>query len=467
MENVAVISLGCDKNRVDTERMLYRISNGGYGISDLNDADIIIVNTCAFIESARQESIDAILSCAELKKSGKAKKLIVTGCMPQKYRDELIKELPEVDAFLGAFEYDGIVNALKGVKDECACSADEYEKFCADENVKRLLTTYPHTAYLKIADGCDNKCTYCTIPSIRGKYRSRPIADVVAEAEGLLKDGVKELVLVAQDVTRFGADRGSYELIPLLKELEKAYKAHVKEPCGFGIRLLYCYPERITDELIDILSQKDGSVFCPYIDIPVQHCSDEILKLMNRRTKRADLEALINKLHSRGITVRTTFMTGFPGESEERFNELVDFVKRVKPDYAGVFAYSKEADTPSAKLPNQVKKSDKLKRVNALGKAISEVIKDNNRKNVGKIYTVLYEDADYDRGLFVGRHAGQAPEVDGKVFFKSSVPVNVGGYYKVVIDGYDEYDLYGRVVAEDQDKIESKLEDNNSNEYTE
>lgn len=452
MENVAVISLGCDKNRVDTERMLYRISNGGYGISDLDDADVIIVNTCAFIESARQESIDTILSCAELKKTGKLKKLIVTGCMPQKYKDELIKELPEVDAFFGAFEYDGILDAIKGVKDdECACSSDAYEKFCADENVGRLLTTYPHTAYLKIADGCDNKCTYCTIPSIRGHYRSRRIADIVAEAEGLLKDGVKELILVAQDVTRFGLDRGSSELVPLLKELEKVYRRYVQNAQGFGIRLLYCYPEAITDELIEMLVKKDG-VFCPYIDIPVQHCSDKILKLMNRRTNKDHIEKLIDKLHSRGITVRTTLMTGFPSEGEAEFNELLDFVKRVKPDYAGVFAYSKEDGTPAARLPDQVKKADKVKRVNALGKAIAEVIKANNEKKVGTVCTVLYEDVDYDKNLFVGRYAGQAPDVDGRVYFRSDVPVDVGGYYRVMIDGCDDYDLYGHVLTEEADK---------------
>ncbi len=439
MSNVAVISLGCDKNRIDTEHMLYRISQAGYGISDVNDADVIIVNTCAFIESARQESIDVILSCAELKKSGKVKAIIVTGCLPQKYMKELSEELPEVDAFLGAFEYEKIVSVIDtaiGNADSsvAACKSEEYD-FVAAENCGRLLTTYPHTAYIKIAEGCDNHCTFCAIPSIRGKYRSRAVQDIVREATGLVDDGVKELILVAQDVTRFGEDRGANELMALLDGLEKLplYK----------IRLLYCYPERVTDELIDRIASSDK--IAKYIDIPLQHYSDRILKLMNRRTNGESIEALVNKLHSRGIAVRTTFMVGFPGESEEDFDRLVSFVKRAKPEYAGVFAYSREDGTAAAKLPNKVPKSVMRKRVDILGKACASATHDFNADKVGKTLEVLYEDIDFDKNMFVGRAQFQSPEVDGRVYFTSKSAVDVGGVYNVKVRNADDYDLYGEV----------------------
>ncbi len=415
--------------------MLYRISRGGYGICDAADADAIIINTCAFIESARQESIDTILECAELKKTGKLKKLIVTGCLPQKHMAELKAELPEVDAFLGAFEYDGIIDAIE--TDECACTVnDGVDKFRADENVPRLLTTYPHTAYIKIAEGCDNHCTFCTIPSIRGKYRSRPVSDIVEEAKGLITDGVKELILVAQDVSRFGEDRGSNELLTLLDELCKLSPE-------FGIRLLYCYPERVTDELIEKIASSPAII--PYIDIPVQHVSDGVLKRMNRRTTGAQIENLIDKLHRNGITVRTTLMVGFPGETKEDFDALTGFVKRCKPDCAGVFAYSKEDGTPAARLDGQLKKSEKVKRVDALGAVCSQVMLEINKEKIGKTLRVIYEDIDYDKNMFVGRTLGQAPDVDGKTYFKSDVPVDVGTIYDVEIDGCDEYDLYGHI----------------------
>lgn len=439
MKNVAVISLGCDKNRVDAEHMLYSIAHGGYGICDVSDADVIIVNTCAFIESARQESIDAILSCAELKKSGKCKKLIVTGCMPQKYRDELIAELPEVDAFLGAFEYENILSAI-GESSEAESAAllnsrepqDEYAAFCVAENGKRLLTTYPHIAYIKIAEGCDNKCTFCTIPSIRGAYRSRPTTDIVCEAEGLVRDGVRELVLVAQDVTRYGEDIGA-SLVGLLTELEK-----LSVDC---IRLLYCYPERVTDELIDKIATSPK--IAKYIDIPVQHSSDKILKLMNRRTTGEKTEALINKLHSRGIVVRTTLMVGFPGETETDFTELCDFVRRARPEYVGIFAYSKEDGTAASRLPNQVKKADKRARVRKLGEIASAVTREFNNSLRGNNIKVLYEDVDFDTNMFVGRTDFQAPDVDGRVYFKSDKAVDVGNYYNVKITDSDDYDLFG------------------------
>ncbi len=445
MKNVAVISLGCDKNRVDTEHMLYRLVRGGCAVSDIADAQIIIVNTCAFIESAREESIDNILQCAEFKKSGKCEKLIVTGCLPQKHRDELVSALPEVDAFLGAFEYDKILD-VAGVSDaaehaETAATAvlqadGACAEFAAAENCGRLLTTFPHVAYLKIAEGCNNKCTFCTIPSIRGAYRSRPIADIKREAEKLVADGVQEIILVAQDVSRYGRDQGS-SLAELLTELESVDAV---------LRLMYCYPEEVSDELIDKIAASRN--IAKYIDIPIQHCSDKILKLMNRRTTGAAIEKLINKLHKRGITVRTTLMVGFPGETQKEFDELCAFVKRVKPDYAGVFAYSKEDGTAAAHLPNQVKKSDKIKRVNALGRICTCVTREFNNSFIGKTVKVRYEDVDFDKNLFVGRALFQAPDVDGVVYFKAD-RVDVGKLYDITVTKCDNYDLYGKCVSAD------------------
>ncbi len=436
MKNVAVISLGCDKNRIDTEHMLYRISRGGYGICDYSDADAIIINTCAFIESARQESIDTILSCAELKKTGKLKKLIVTGCLPQKYRDELIKELPEVDAFLGAFEYDNIIAAIEGDDgaETAACSA-EREKFIRDEDCGRLLTTFPHVAYVKIAEGCDNHCTFCTIPSIRGKYRSRPIDSIVREVEGLAKDGVKEFILVAQDVTRYGEDGGENRLIELLTALENT--------AAEKIRLLYCYPERVTDALIDKMAS--SKKIAKYIDIPVQSFSDGVLKRMNRRTTGAKCEELINKLHAHGIAVRTTLMVGFPGETEEDFGATVAAVERCKPEYAGIFAYSKEDGTPAARMDGQIKRSEKKKRVEKLGAVCAEITRKFNAKKVGETVNVIYEDIDFDRNLFMGRADFQCPDVDGRVYFKA-MEADVGKTYAVKITDCDDYDLYGEVI---------------------
>lgn len=434
MKKIAVISLGCDKNRIDTEHMLFRLVRDGYAVSDLNDADVIIINTCAFIESARQESIDNILECARLKTEGRCKKLIVTGCLPQKYRAELREALPEADAFLGAFEYDKICAVINSGEYSETDVKSDYAAFCADENCGRVLTTFPHVAYLKIAEGCDNKCTFCTIPSIRGGYRSRPLVDIINEAAGLVKDGVKELILVAQDVTRYGADIGE-SLVRLLTELEKL-------PVDI-IRLLYCYPERVIDELIRKIA--DSPKIAKYIDIPVQHCSDKILKLMNRRTTGNEVRALIDKLHNKGIAVRTTLMVGFPGETETEFAELVDFVKSARPEYAGIFAYSKEDGTAAARLKNHVLKREKLKRVKALGAACARITREFNESLVGKTLRVLYEDVDFDKNMFVGRASFQTPGVDGVVYFTCE-HADVGKFYDVKITGCDDYDLYGEAV---------------------
>lgn len=431
--NVAVISLGCDKNRVDTERMLYRISKGGHGICEVQDADAVIINTCAFIESAKQESIDTILSCAEYKKTGKLLKLIVCGCMPQRYLQELQKELPEVDAFLGVNDYESILDVLSGKKN-CCVSDNFTENFASQENYGRLLTTYPHLAYLKIADGCDNKCTFCAIPAIRGKYRSRNIDELTAEASCLVKDGVKELVLVAQDVTRYGLDCGT-NLVELLKRLTKL---------PAFIRLMYCYPEMVTDELIDLIAS-DNNIL-PYIDMPIQHSSDRILKLMNRRTTGSEIEKKVNKLHDKSIIVRTSLMVGFPSETDEEFNELCDFMRRTLIEYAGVFTYSKEDGTAASKMKGQIVKQTKLMRQNLLRGICAASTKIFNEGFLGKKISVIYEDVDDEKQLFVGRAPFQAPDVDGRVYFTGN-DLNVGEVYTVLIKSSDSFDLYGEAVS--------------------
>lgn len=419
---VAVVSLGCDKNRVDTEKILYYLSSGDYEItSDYSEARIIIVNTCAFIESARKESIDTILEMAEYKKTGNCELLIVAGCLVQKYRDELKESLTEADVFLGLDEYADIRRVI--------------EKTDSAEALRegRILTTPPHYAYLRIADGCNNFCTFCTIPSIRGKYRSVPLETLVEEAKRLSDDGVRELVLIAQDVTAYGKDLyGCPSLPALLRELVKLdFK---------WIRLMYCYPELVTDELLDLIANEDK--IAKYIDVPMQHVSDAVLKRMGRRSSYNELVTLTKKINDRGIAMRTTFMVGFPGETEEDFKLLCDFTKEYKPARVGIFAYSKEEGTPSCKLKGQIPKSVKLKRVNALGKIYLDCVRQRNAALVGKTVEVLYEDMDYDRGRFVGRTQYDAPDIDANVYFTGDF-ADVGNFYDVKITGCDGYDLIG------------------------
>lgn len=419
---VAVVSLGCDKNRVDTEKILYYLSSGDYEItSDYSEARIIIVNTCAFIESARKEAIDTILEMAEYKKTGNCELLIVAGCLVQKYRDELKESLTEADVLLGLDEYADIRRVI--------------EKTDSAESLRegRILTTPPHYAYLRIADGCNNFCTFCTIPSIRGKYRSIPLETLVEEAKRLSDDGVRELVLIAQDVTAYGKDLyGCPSLPALLRELVKLdFK---------WIRLMYCYPELVTDELLDLIANEDK--IAKYIDVPMQHVSDAVLKRMGRRSSYNELVALTKKLNDRGIAMRTTFMVGFPGETEEDFKLLCDFTKEYKPARVGIFAYSKEEGTPSCKLKGQIPKSVKLKRVNALGKIYLDCVRQRNAALVGKTVEVLYEDMDYDRGCFVGRTQYDAPDIDANVYFTGDF-ADVGNFYDVKITGCDGYDLIG------------------------
>lgn len=433
MKKIAVVSLGCDKNRIDTEHMLSYLVSGGYEITDEYDnANVIIVNTCAFIQSAREEAIDTVLEMARYKK-GNCSKLIVTGCLPQKYSSELFDELLEVDAFLGVNDYDKIIAVIESP--QRAVILDGRERVL-EEN--RIVTTPIHYAYLRIADGCDNFCTFCTIPSIRGKYRSRTKESIVAEAKRLVDNGVKELILVAQDVTRYGIDLyGYYALVELVKELTQLDI--------LWLRLMYCYPELVSDELIEEIAS-NGKV-AKYIDIPMQHYDDGILKLMNRRSDSAQLDELVEKIRAKNkdIAVRTTFMVGFPTETQAQFERLCEFAKKSKLENVGIFAYSEEEDTPSAKLKPQISDSVKVQRVETMGEIHLSNAREKNAQLIGKVVDVLYEDIDYERNMFVGRTQHNAPDIDSFVYFTADL-VDVGSVYKVRITDYEDYDLIGEKV---------------------
>lgn len=432
---IGAISLGCDKNRVDTEKMLSRLVGGGHTlVGSEEEADVIIVNTCAFIDKAKEESIDEILSAIAAKNAGKGKKVIVTGCLAQRYADTLKKEFPEVDAILGIADYDAILKTIKDVEDgEKVLNCANLDAFYSD----RVLTTPYHYAYLKIADGCSNHCTYCAIPSIRGKYRSEKLEDLICEAKKLSDDGVKELILVAQDVTRYGTDfDGKPHLIELLDRLSKLDFA--------WIRLLYLYPEMVDDALIEYVKNNDK--IAKYMDIPLQHVDDDVLKRMNRRTDEKSIRELIAKLKNAGIAVRTTFICGFPGETQEQFEKLEKFVKEVKFDYAGFFAYSKEEGTPADKLDGHLDESVKEERANKLRAIQEKIIKSRNKELIGSKIKVIYDDIDYDRQKFVGRSQTQAPDIDNVTLFESDEEVRIGEFYDVEITGSDGIDLVGKVI---------------------
>lgn len=432
---IGAISLGCDKNRVDTEKMLSRLVGGGHTlVGSEEEADVIIVNTCAFIDKAKEESIDEILSAIAAKNAGKGKKVIVTGCLAQRYADTLKEEFPEVDAILGIADYDAILKTIEDVEDgEKVLNCANLDAFYSD----RVLTTPYHYAYLKIADGCSNHCTYCAIPSIRGKYRSEKLEDLIREAKKLSDDGVKELILVAQDVTRYGTDfDGKPHLIELLDRLSELDFA--------WIRLLYLYPEMVDDALIEYVKNNDK--IAKYMDIPLQHVDDDVLKRMNRRTNEKSIRKLIAKLKNAGIAVRTTFICGFPGETQRQFEKLEKFVKEVKFDYAGFFAYSREEGTPADKLDGHLDESVKEERANKLRAIQEKIIKSRNKELVGSKIKVIYDDIDYDRQKFVGRSQTQAPDIDNVTLFESDEEVKIGEFYDVEITGSDGIDLVGKVI---------------------
>lgn len=439
---IGIVSLGCPKNLVDSEIMLGILENESYEIvGDQYEANIIIVNTCGFIETARQESVNTILEMAACKKNN-CRLLIVTGCLAERYRHDILKEIPEVDAVIGTGSYYEIANvineAYKGYKPEVYGELASLEYL--DGN--RLLSTGKGFAYLKIAEGCDNCCTYCVIPSLRGRYRSRRLEDIADEAAKLAAKGVRELILIAQDTTRYGTDiykeRKLPELIRRLSELES-----IK-----WIRILYCYPEEIDDPLLEEIA--GNQKVCKYLDIPVQHSSDRILRLMNRRGSGSDLDKLFSKIRERipGITLRTSLIVGFPGENDEDFDILCRFVEKYKFDRLGVFMYSREEDTPAALMKPQVPKKLKQKRYDILMKLQQHISAQKNADRLDGKYEVLVEGVSDDGIFYYGRSREEAPDIDGLVYFTSGQPVAVGDMVMVRILNKDQYDLIGEVENE-------------------
>ena len=439
--NILFISLGCDKNLVDSEVMLGLLDKKGYQIVDSEeDADIIVVNTCCFIHDAKEESIQTILEMAEYKKEGKLKALIVTGCLAQRYQQEIIDEIPEVDAVLGTTSYDHIVEAVEEALAGNGHVILEDVDALPDVKEKRLVTTGGHYAYMKIAEGCDKHCTYCIIPKLRGNYRSVPMEKLLAEAKDLADQGVKELILVAQETTVYGKDiYGEKSLHKLLRELCKI--AGIQ-----WIRILYCYPEEIYDELIEAI--RDNEKVCHYIDMPIQHASDAVLKRMGRRTSKAQLVEIIEKLRKEipDISLRTTLITGFPGETQEQHEELKDFVDEMEFDRLGVFTYSPEEDTPAATMTGQIPEEVKEERQAELMELQQEIAFDLAEDMVGREVLVMIEGKVADENAYVGRTYKDAPNVDGLIFINTDEELMSGDFARVRVTGALEYDLIGELI---------------------
>ncbi|MBQ5398709.1 MAG: 30S ribosomal protein S12 methylthiotransferase RimO [Ruminococcus sp.] len=438
---VGIVSLGCAKNQVDAEMLLARLNENHYEIvEDVAFSDAAIINTCAFIEPAKQESIEEILELAKLKAEGKIKCLVVTGCLAERYREEVMKQLPEVDACVGIGANDKIAEiikkALEGEKPQIFPPKEELEL-----EGRRIQSTPRYYAYLKIAEGCDNHCTYCAIPMIRGKYRSRTIENLVEEAKWLADGGVRELILIAQDTSYYGTDIYEKPMLPkLLRELCKIEKLR-------WIRVLYCYPERITDELIDTIAEEDKIV--KYLDLPLQHCDKEVLKRMNRKGDREYLTNLINKLRERipEITLRSTFIAGFPGESEEQFEELAEFADEMKFQRLGCFPYSQEEDTPAARMKEQLDEDTKQRRAEIIMERQQLIMEEYAENQIGKELEVLCEGFDKIAGCFFGRTQGDCPEVDGSIFFTAdAVKPQAGSFVKVRITDRVGIDPVGEMI---------------------
>ncbi|MDO4633186.1 MAG: 30S ribosomal protein S12 methylthiotransferase RimO [Eubacteriales bacterium] len=442
--NVMFVSLGCDKNLVDSERMIGMMSAAGYTLTnDETEADVIVVNTCSFIGDAKEESIQNILEMAEYRKEGRCRALIVTGCMAQRYKDEVMQEIPEVDAVLGTSSYDEIVKTAEEVLGggEKVQSFQPLDRLPAMDQ-KRVVTTGGHYAYMKIAEGCDKHCTYCIIPKLRGTYRSVPMEQLIKEAEGLAEAGTKELILVAQETTLYGVDLyGKKSLHVLLKKL--------CEVSGIRwIRVLYCYPEEIYDELIDVI--RSEKKICKYLDLPIQHASDRILKRMGRRTTKADLAEIVTKLRREipQIALRTTLITGFPGETQEDHEELMNFIDEMEFDRLGVFTYSREEDTPAAEMPDQVPEEVKKDRQNELMELQQEISLDKNADRVGETVLAMVEGYLTDENVYVARTYMDAPGVDGYLFINTQETLMSGDFVKAKITGALEYDLTGEIENE-------------------
>ena len=439
--NILFISLGCDKNLVDSEVMLGLLDKKGYQIVDSEeDADIIVVNTCCFIHDAKEESIQTILEMAEYKKEGKLKALIVTGCLAQRYQQEIIDEIPEVDAVLGTTSYDHIVEAVEEALAGNGHVVLEDVDALPDVKEKRLVTTGGHYAYMKIAEGCDKHCTYCIIPKLRGNYRSVPMEKLLAEAKDLADQGVKELILVAQETTVYGKDLyGEKSLHKLLRELCKISGIQ-------WIRILYCYPEEIYDELIQTI--KEENKVCHYLDLPIQHASDAVLKRMGRRTSKAQLVEIIEKLRKEipDISLRTTLITGFPGETQEQHEELKDFVDEMEFDRLGVFTYSPEEDTPAATMADQIPEEVKEDRQAELMELQQEIAFDLAEDMIGREVLVMIEGKVADENAYVGRTYKDAPNVDGLIFINTDEELMSGDFARVRVTGALEYDLIGELI---------------------
>lgn len=440
---IGMVSLGCNKNQVDAERMLYKIKEAGYQlVADAALSDIVIVNTCGFIESAKQEAIETILEFGKLKEEGRIKKIIVTGCLAERYKEEVAELLPEADAVIGLGCNDDILNVI----DKVLANQRPLEfanKLCLPMEGGRVQTTLPFYSYLKVAEGCSNCCTYCAIPAIRGKYRSVPMENLIEEAKGLAEHGVKELNIIAQDSTRYGEDLyGECKLPELLTELCKIEKLK-------WIRILYCYPERITDKLLDVIVKEDKIV--KYIDVPIQHCCEDILKKMNREGNEEYLRALMTKIREKvpNVTIRTTLITGFPSETEEQFNQLADFVKDMRFDRLGCFPYSQEEGTKAAEMPDQLDEETKQRRADVIMEQQQIIMAQNNEKMIGKTIEVVTEGFDRYGECYFGRSAADAPDIDGKIFFRSPErKLTSGSLVKVNITETLDYDLIGEIENE-------------------
>ena len=438
---ILFISLGCDKNLVDTEVMLGMLASRGYEMTnDEQEADIIVINTCCFIHDAKEESIQNILDMAEYKKNGNAKALIVTGCMAERYRQEILDEIPEVDEVLGTTAYDRILDAVD------AALAGQHEVMTADldalplPETKRLVTTGGHFAYLKIAEGCDKHCTYCIIPKIRGNFRSVPMERLLKEAWDLAEQGVKELILVAQETTLYGKDLyGEKSLPKLLRELCKISGIR-------WIRILYCYPEEITDELIQVM--KEEPKICHYLDLPIQHANDTILKRMGRRTSKQELIDIVQKLRKEipDICLRTTLITGFPGETQEQHEEVMEFIDTLEFDRLGAFTYSPEEDTPAATFEDQIDEGVKEDRQADIMELQQEIAFDKAEDMIGREVLVMIEGKVADENAYVGRTYRDAPNVDGLIFINTDVELISGDFAKVKVTGALDYDLIGELM---------------------
>ena len=429
------VSLGCDKNRVDSERMLGLLEGAGFSFaSDENEADIIVINTCCFIDEAKEESIAAILELARCKREGRCRKLIVCGCMAQRYKEEIIKELPEVDSVIG-------VSDLYRIIEECGREVSPHEDALGDETaLRRVITTGGHYEFLKIAEGCDKRCTYCIIPYLRGPYKSFRMEGLLKEARGLADAGVKELVVVAQETTLYGRDLYGRDMLPaLLREL--CATEQIK-----WIRLLYAYPEDITDELLEVMAREEKIV--KYIDMPIQHASDAILKKMGRKTNRAQLEEIISRARQSvpGIALRTSLITGFPGETQEDFNILCDFIEKVKFDRLGVFTYSQEEGTPAASFEGQLPEEVKEERRERIMEIQQEISLQKNLSLIGRRFEVFVEGYIPGENLYVGRTYMDSPDVDSYFYFESDYELLSGDFVLAQVTHSDEYDLFGEML---------------------